>query len=51
MEVVVNVSFWSEEYEFFLDEIVSNALEPHINSLVCDGILEDYVEFDVYPKK
>lgn len=36
MEVVVNVSFWSEEYEFFLEEIVSNALEPHINSLVCE---------------
>lgn len=36
MEVVVNVSFWSEEYEFFLEEIVSNALESHINSLVCE---------------
>ena len=51
MEVVVHVPFWSEKYEFSLDEIVSTALETHIDSLVCDGVLEDYVEFNVYPKK
>lgn len=50
MEIVVNVPFWPEECEFSLEEIVSNALETHIDSLVCDGVLEDYVEFNVYPK-
>ena len=47
---MVNVPFWSEEYEFFLEEIVSYALERQIDSLVLDGVLEDYVEF-VYSKK
>lgn len=51
MEVVVHASFWPEECEFSLEEIVSNTLETHIDSLVCDGVLEDYVEFNVYPKK
>lgn len=36
MEVVVNVSFWPEECEFSLEEIVSDALEAHIDSLVCE---------------
>ena len=49
MEVIVNVSFWPEEYEFSLEEIVSNALETHIDSLVLEGVQEDYVEF-VYSK-
>lgn len=47
MEVVVKAN-WPTDCEFSLQEVISSALETQIDSLVCDGVLEDYVEFEVY---
>lgn len=47
MEVIVKTN-WPTDCEFSLQEVVSSALETQIDSLVWDGVLDEYVEFEVF---